>query len=100
MYNSTTSSVVLLLVASIELSFPAKSVLEGLPQKSEQFFNGPEPQPLAGVHFLRRPLELASCGVRFGSESYDKRSSHDVVRLRRRPEKASHVEWVMKYCGP
>jgi hypothetical protein len=59
-YDSTRSSVVLLLFALVELSFPAKSVLEGLPQKPEQFFNGPEPQPLSGVHFLRRPLELAS----------------------------------------
>jgi hypothetical protein len=97
MYNSIPSSVVLPLFALIELSFPAKSVLEGLPQKSEQFFNGPEPQPLAAVHFLRRPLELASCGVRFGPESYDKRSSHDVVSPRRRPEKVSRCTDVTSY---
>jgi hypothetical protein len=44
----------------IEFSFAAKSFLEALPQKSEQFFRGPELQPLAGIHFLYRSFELAS----------------------------------------
>ena len=59
----------LLLFALLELPFAADSLLEGLPQKSEQFFRGPELQPLSGVNLFHRPFELASCGVRPGCES-------------------------------
>jgi uncharacterized membrane protein len=54
------SSIVLLLFALIEFPFAAKSLLEALSQKSEQFFRGPELQSVAGIHFFHRPFELAS----------------------------------------
>ena len=57
--------------------FEAKTFLEGLPKKLEEFFSGPELEPLAGIHFFYRPFELALCGVRLGSESYYKSSSHN-----------------------
>jgi hypothetical protein len=50
----------LLLFALIEFPFAAKSLLEALSQKSEQFFRGPEFQSVAGIHFFHRPFELAS----------------------------------------
>jgi hypothetical protein len=67
----------LLPFALIGFSFAANTFLEGLPKKPEQFFRAPELQSLSGIHFFHRPFELASCGVRLGSESYYKSSSHD-----------------------
>jgi len=64
------------LFAFIEFSFPAKSNLEGLLQKSEQFFRGTEIQPIAGINLFHPSLELASCGIRSGSEPNYKSSSH------------------------
>jgi hypothetical protein len=74
---SAVSFIALLPFALTGFSFAAKNFLEGLPKKLEQFFRGPELQPLAGIHFFHRPFELASCGVRLASESYYKSSSHD-----------------------
>jgi hypothetical protein len=61
----------------IEFLFAAKSLPEALPQKSEQFFCGPELQSVAAIHFFHRPFELALCVVCLGSQSYYKRSSHN-----------------------
>jgi len=72
----TVSSIVLLLAALIELPFAAKSFLEALLQKSEQFVRGTELQPLAGIYFFHRPFELASSGVPLESEPYDNSSTH------------------------
>jgi hypothetical protein len=63
--------------ALMEFSFAVKNFLEGLAQESEQFVRGLELQPLAGIDFLHRSFKLASCGVRMGSKSYYKSSSHN-----------------------
>jgi hypothetical protein len=70
-------SFILLPVALSGFSFVAKTFLEGLPKELEEFFGGPELQPLAGIHFFHRAFELASGGVRLGSEPYYKSSSHN-----------------------
>jgi hypothetical protein len=53
-----------------------ETLREALPQKSEQFFPGPELQSIAGLQFFHGPFKLPSCGVCLKSESHDKRSSH------------------------
>jgi hypothetical protein len=65
------------LFALVEFAFPAKSVVESLPQESEQFFRSPEIEPLAGINLFGRPFEPALCGFGSGSEPYYKSSSHE-----------------------
>jgi len=97
---STVSSIVLLLFALIELTFAAKSFLETLPQKSEQFFRGVKLQALAGIHLIHRPFELASREVRLESEPYDKSSSHGgQSRLFQKSRCAVFVRFLSIFCS-
>src|SRR3979490_3356980 len=63
---STISYIVFLTFALIRFSCAVKGFVEVLPQESEQFFRGPEHQPLAGIYLFHRHTEPASCGSIWG----------------------------------
>ncbi len=99
-HNCVRLSTFLLLIGLLDLPFAAKSFLEALPQKSDQFFRGPKLQPLAGIRLFHGPFEPASCGVRLGSEPYYESTTHvGESRLFRKSRCAVSVRFLWIFCS-
>lgn len=77
------SSDCLWFLRQISFSLAAECLIEALSQEFEQFFREPELQLLAGIYFFHPSFEPALCGFCSGSESNNKCSIHNALRIDR-----------------